>query len=737
MEQFSRHFVRLAESVVKAPESKVKSLALLTPEDMDACKQWNATDLSLDPSDTLISLFEQQAGMHPDAVALCHEETIYSFQTLHERANRIAAWLCANGAEPGHFVALCLERSPELIVSMLGILKAGAAYLPLDPKYPEERLAYMLKDSRAYILITQRNDLSVRLEAGHPDIKVLFAEDNLFMGEDRDNVVDGGYNRHAKPDDAAYLIYTSGSTGNPKGVVVEHRNAAAIIAWARNYFDAESLRGMLASTSVCFDLSIFEIFVPLCTGNAIVLIDDLLQLPASPFAELVTLVNTVPSAMSALLHAYLPSNVRTVCMAGEFLPTELVDRVYAIGVGQVFDLYGPTETTTYSTCTLRLRGAPATIGTPIANTRIYLLDDNELQVPPGAMGEIFIGGAGVARGYLDRPELTEDRFVSIPELEPVGRLYRTGDLARQRSDGEIVYLGRRDQQIKLRGHRIELGEIEAALREVSGATQLAVVVQKREAGDILVAFVAHGDVRTIDAKEWIAALRNRLPAYMIPTLIVPLATMPLTPNGKIDRKALSLLQKAVADESEGPDSREAPRDLLEQWVANIWAHRLGLKYIARKAHFFEDLGGHSLVAFEIFTEIEARIGVAMMLATLLQASTVELLAGAIRRQGCKPLNHLDFVAAGSADTVIYLVGEAVEAPIEGQRASGERVMSIGYTNGMAEHDAWAREIAALEATQPALVLIGSNAASEDIRKLAAALINVGFANVAMRFLESR
>jgi amino acid adenylation domain-containing protein len=740
IEQFSRHLVRLAQSVVRAPGSEVRHLTLLTQEDLDASRQWNATELSFDTSDTLISLFEQQVRMHPDALALCHEESTHSFLALHDRVSRLAAWLSANGAEPGSFIGVCLDRSPELIVSMLGILKAGAAYLPLDPKYPEERLAYMLKDSGARILIARRNDLSMRLAAGHPDIMVLFAEDNLHAGEYGKSAVDVHLSRPVNPDDAAYLIYTSGSTGRPKGVVVEHRNAVALIAWARSYFDAESLRGVLASTSVCFDLSVFEIFLPLSTGNTIVLIDDLLRLPASPFAEQVTLVNTVPSAMSALLHAGLPSNVRTVCMAGEFLPTELVDRVYAIGVEQVFDLYGPTETTTYSTCTLRLRGAAATIGTPIANTRIYLLDDNGSQVPPGALGEIFIGGAGVTRGYLDRPELTEERFVSIPTLEPRSKLYRTGDLARQRSDGEFVYLGRLDQQIKLRGHRIELGEIEAVLREVSGATQLAVVVQRREAGDTLVAFLEQTEVEPIAVKGWNAELRKRLPAYMIPALIVPLAAMPLTPNGKIDRKALSLLQQSVADEGEGSHSGETPRDLLEQWVANIWAHRLGLRFVARGAHFFEDLGGHSLVAFEIFAEIEDRIGVAMMLATLLQASTVELLAGAIQRHGWKALEHIGFAAAGSAETVIYLVGEAIEAPLDDLRTSGERVMSIGSAgsaNGIAEPDAWAREIATLEATQPALMLVGSNAQAEDVRRLAAILLNTGFANVAMRFLELR
>ena len=574
-------------------------------------------------------------------------------------------------------------------------------------------------------MIAQRNSVTVSLLGGHPMLDVIFTEDadNARTGYD-DNLTEA----IAKPEDAAYLIYTSGSTGKPKGVVVEHRNAVALIAWAKATFDDESLRGMLASTSVCFDLSIFEIFLPLSTGNAIVLVKDLLELPRSVHAAKVTLVNTVPSAMQALLQAGLPPSVRTVCMAGEFLPTELVDKVYAAGAAQVFDLYGPTETTTYSTFTLRERGAAATIGRPISNTRVYLLDECLMQVPQGASGELYIGGEGVTYGYLHRPELTDERFITLPAVEPHGRLYRTGDMARQLADGTLVYQGRRDGQVKLRGHRIELGEIESALREIAGGGQVAVVVQKRSVGDTLVAFVAAAKDLERDASTYLAKLRKRLPAYMIPADIVMMDALPLTPNGKVDRKVLSVPVEAAVERQ-----LELPRDLLEQWLANIWSQRLGRRTIARDAHFFDDLGGHSLVAFEIFAAVEKRLGVAMMLATLFQAPTIELQAKAVSRQRWNEPKHIEFLAAGDGDRVVYTAGSRIQ--VLSPNFIGARVMSVGAATGSRDVDAWAREVVAYEAAKPPLVLLTQRSTEGLVRKLATALAQSGFEKVEVDIVE--
>jgi len=723
VERFSKQFVQLTESLVASPRQEIGSLEMLTEDDRDLLLQWNATDLSFDRSKNLVDLFEEQVKLRADASALCCGGKSYTFLELHERVIRTATVLRARGVKRGTYVAVCLERSPELIVSILAVLKTGAAYVPLDPKYPEERLAYMLLDSGARVLIAERSALSERLEINSPGLTLVFPDE---IPRAVKNEVDqpASFLDPAHLEDAAYLIYTSGSTGKPKGVVVEHRNAVALLAWAKNCFAPESLRGVLASTSVCFDLSIFEIFVPLSTGNTIVLVKDVLDLPRSEHSNIVTLINTVPSAMSALLQVGLPATVNTVCMAGELLPQELVERVYATGVRQVFDLYGPTETTTYSTFALREPAAVATIGCPISNTRIYLLDENLSLVPPGAAGEIFIGGEGVAQGYLYQPELTNERFLQLPAIEPRGRLYRTGDLARQRNDGSLVYLGRRDQQIKLRGHRIELGEIEAVLREASGSSQVAVVVQKVESGHVLVGFVAGVSSAENDPQTWITALRKRLPTYMVPARIIPLAALPLTPNGKIDRKALSEpIETGVAMVS------EVPRDLLEQWVANIWELKLGQEQIARDAHFFEDLGGHSLAAFEIFAEIERRLGIAMLLATLFQAPTIALLASAIRLKKWTILRYVQFIASGNSEKVIYIVGEPSNAQLEGVRSYEERVMAVGLEKSSRKVDAWAQEIAAFEANRPSLLLVADESDLEITQRLAASLSQLGFAEI--------
>jgi amino acid adenylation domain-containing protein len=732
VERFSRHFVHLASSIVDEPERAVGSLSLLTEEDLKSFRQWNATGLSFDREQKLTSLFEQQVASTPDALALRFGESALTYRELNDRATRLADFVSRHGAGPGSYVAICLNRSVELIVAILAVLKAGAAYLPLDPNYPETRLNFMLKDSGARLMIARRDDLSERLARDNPGVAVI--DPDAGGPSSGANPEPAKSFEAAAPSDAAYLIYTSGSTGTPKGVVVEHRNAVALLAWAKSYFDFESLRGVLASTSVCFDLSIFEIFLPLSSGTTVIMVNDLLELPKYPHAQNVTLINTVPSAMKALLHSGLPSSVRTVCMAGELLPQELVDRVYAAGVHQVFDLYGPTETTTYSTFALRKPGGLTSIGKPIGNTRIYLLDENLAQVPVGALGEIFIGGEGVTRGYLGRQELTDERFIEHPAIEQRGRLYRTGDLARQLDDGTLVYLGRRDGQVKLRGHRIELGEIEAALRAASGSADVAVAVAKRESGDALVAFVAVNDAVQIGVMDYAAALRRVLPAYMIPARILPIAALPLTPNGKIDRKALGLL--ASTDAAGDPSHKlEPPRDLLEQWLANIWASRMGLKTVARDAHFFDDLGGHSLLAFEIFNEIEQRLGTAMPLAILFQAPTVELLAIKIRSHGWKEPKCISFLVAGSSDKVIYLLDTDDRSAIPSSLC--ERVMTTALhalDDTQATIEDVALAISSFEAARPRLILSAANSGQESARKLASLLSRAGFIDLSMRLL---
>jgi amino acid adenylation domain-containing protein len=740
MEQFGRHYGKLLEAISASAETAVEALSLITEEDTRLFAAWNATEVAFDRSMTLADLVEAQARWTPDAIALRWKGGTLSYDELNRRAVRLAAVLQRHGAGREEFVGLCLTRTPWLIVAMLAIHKAGAAYLPLDPKYPLERLQYMLEDSGAALVVTERGLWSELEGAELPKLRVIFA-DEVEDGESTPG-------ERAKPEDAAYLIYTSGSTGKPKGVVIEHRNAAALIAWAKGYLEPEALEGMLASTSVSFDLSVFEIFLPLATGKTIVLMDDVLELNRSAIAETVTLINTVPSAMQALLQAGLPKSVTTVCLAGEFLPAELVDRIYDAGVKRVFDLYGPTETTTYSTCVLRKRGEAATLGGPLGNTQIYLLDEGMRLVPPGVWGEIYIGGEGVARGYLGRPELTQEKFVYLPgihtraaidtrsEIDPSGRLYRTGDIARRRYDGALIFMGRRDSQVKLRGHRIELGEVEAALREVSGATEVAVVVS--EAGDTLLAYAETADAsaefaRNEMTRAWMESLRRRLPAYMVPASITMLM-LPRTPNGKIDRKTL----RARIDDGvpARPSEDESPRDLLEQWLANIWAHRLGVSRVTRHAHFFEELGGHSLAAFEIFAEIESKMGMAMMLATLFQAPTVAQLAAAMRRLGWREPVQVQMVAASTsaenAGRVVYIRGPIEERLPDGSRMDGVRVMKLADGIGAREAARWIDDF---EVSRPELILQAQESSRDFAKELSEALVRMGWPARLIRAVE--
>jgi acyl-coenzyme A synthetase/AMP-(fatty) acid ligase/acyl carrier protein len=424
------------------------------------------------------------------------------------------------------------------------------------------------------------------------------------------------------PDNLAYLIYTSGSTGRPKGVMIEHRSAVALVSWAHTVFSAEDLAGVLASTSICFDLSVFELFVPLSRGGTVILAQDALELPQLAAASSVSLVNTVPSAMRELLRlGGLPSSVRTVNLAGEPLPTSLVQQIYAqTGVSQVFDLYGPSETTTYSSFALRTAEAPATIGRPIANTQLYVLDQHRQPVPIGVPGELFIGGEGVARGYLGRPELTAERFIANPFGD--GRLYRTGDLVRYRSDGTLEYLGRTDHQVKIRGFRIELGEIEAALTAHSLIEQAVVVAREDTPGQKrLLAYLVPTDGLVPSTAELRAFLRERLPEYMLPAVFMELAALPLTPNGKVDRKALP----APEGRPELEAVYVAPRDEAEAMLADIWAEVLRLDKVGIHDNFFE-LGGDSISSIRVISRVRQAFEAEIPIRALFEAPTIAQLA---------------------------------------------------------------------------------------------------------------
>ena len=483
------HFETLLAGATAEPSRSVGELPILTPaERHKLLVEWNATDFDYPAGGTMHSYFERQVSQQPDAPALLAGNANLSYRELNRRANKLAYKLRELGVGPEVMVAICSERSAELIIAMLAVQKAGGAYVPLDPDYPPQRVTHMLTDSNAPVLLTQTLLLD-RLPA-HSATTVCLDVFDWQTSTLHDANPASGVRDH----NLGYTIYTSGSTGLPKGVEIEHRNAVALIEWAGQVFRREEFAGVLASTSVCFDLSVFEIFCPLGLGGRVVLVKDALALPELAADAGVTLINSVPSAMAELVRIKgVPASVKTVNLAGEPLSTALVNSIYALGtVEQVNDLYGPSEDTTYSTWTRREANALPTIGRPIDNTQAYLLDAHRQPVPIGVAGELYLGGSGVTRGYRNRPQMTAERYVANPFNSEPGRnrLYRTGDKIRYRRDGNMEFLGRLDHQVKLRGFRIELGEIETALASHPAVENTVVMAREDREGDKrLVAYI--------------------------------------------------------------------------------------------------------------------------------------------------------------------------------------------------------------------------------------------------------
>ena len=491
MERMLQHFRLLLEGIAAAPDSKIGALPLLSEaETRQLLVEWNQTAFAYPQGLTMHSLFEERATVQPDAIAVWHNGTQISYGELNRRANRLAKKLLSMGAKRGDLIGISVERCPDMIAGMLAILKTGAAYVPLDPNYPPDRVTFMLEDSAAAILLTQEA-LLARLPKNSAQLLCLDSFDWGNPDEQDENPVCG-----VQPSDLGYVIYTSGSTGIPKGVAIEHRNAVALIEWARDVFQPEQFAGVLASTSICFDLSVFEIFCTLGIGGRIVLVRDALALPELPQDANVTLINTVPSAIAELVRVNgIPASIKTVNLAGEPLTTALADAIYELGtVRDVNDLYGPSEDTTYSTWTRRAPGAAPSIGRPVHNTQAYILDPEGKPTPIGVPGELYLGGAGVTRGYLNRPELTAEKFPPNPFSDDSNaRLYRTGDRVRYRSDASIEFMGRLDHQVKLRGFRIELGEIETRIEQHEAVDKALVIVREDNPGDQrLVAYLQAG-----------------------------------------------------------------------------------------------------------------------------------------------------------------------------------------------------------------------------------------------------
>jgi amino acid adenylation domain-containing protein len=568
-------------------------------------------------------LVEAQVDRTPDATALVHGTRTVTYAQLDAEANRIARHLRALGVGPETPVGVCASRTPSLVAALLGVMKAGGAYLPLDPAYPADRLGFMLEDARAPVVLTEAAFVD-RLPVDGARV-VCLDRDAAQLAAHPAERMDGG----AGPRNLAYFIYTSGSTGRPKGVMIEHASVDTLVRWSEETFSPEEMATVLASTSICFDMSVFELFAALALGSRVVLADNALHFPALPAAGEVTLVNTVPSAGAELLHAgAIPPSVRTMNLGGEPLKRALADAMFAAGVARVCNLYGPSEDTTYSTIEDARPGeaGETPIGVPLANTRGYILDAAGRLAPRGVLGELFLAGEGVSRGYLRRPALTAERYLPDPfSPVPGGRMYRTGDRVRWMADGRMECLGRLDHQVKIRGFRVEIGEVEAALASHPAVRETVVMAREGADGTPRLLAWAASDDASLTGQALAEHAAGRLPGYMVPAAVMVLPALPLNPNGKIDRKALPEPGAAAR----AADAHVPPRDALEAQVAALFGEVLSVDGVGATDSFFA-LGGHSLLAMRLVAKVEERHGVRLPLSALFEGPTVARLAERLR-----------------------------------------------------------------------------------------------------------
>jgi len=616
------HFQTLLEAVVANPQQLVSELFLLTEaERHQLLVEWNDTFADYPQNKCIHHLFEAQVERTPDGVAVVFEDKQLTYCELNRRANQLAHYLQALGIEPEVLVGLCVERSLEMVVGLLGILKAGAAYVPLDPAYPKERLTFMLEDSQVPVLLTEEKLVAGLLEQ-KARVVCLDRDWGVIAQKSEENPVSG-----VKCQNLAYVIYTSGSTGKPKGVLVAHQGLCNLASAQIRCFDVELSSRVLQFASFSFDASIWEVVMALCSGAMLCLGTKDSLLPGTALMQLlyeqaITHVTLPPSALAALPTEELPA-LRTIIVAGEACSTDLVAQ-WSTG-RRFFNAYGPTESTVCATvaeCTDSSR--KPSIGRPIANTQIYILDRNLQPVPIGVPGELHIGGVGLACGYLNRPKLTEEKFIPNPfSDEPGARLYKTGDKACYLPDGNIEFIDRLDHQVKIRGFRIELREIEAALALHLNVLQTVVIAQEDKAGNKrLVTYVVPNQGQVPTSSELRRFLKQKLPDYMVPATFVMLEALPLTPNGKVDRRLLP-----------APDSSQrsleknfvAPRTPTEEVIAAIWVDILGLKQVGIHDNFFE-LGGHSLLATQVISHLRKAFQVELTLRTLFERSTTAELA---------------------------------------------------------------------------------------------------------------
>ncbi|WP_421655811.1 amino acid adenylation domain-containing protein [Leptothermofonsia sp. ETS-13] len=631
------HFQTLLQAIVSDPEQPIAALPLLTDSERhQLLVEWNDTALAYPQDHCIHQLIEAQVERTPDKIAIVFEQSSLTYRELNQRANQLAHTLRSQGVGPDSLIGICVERSLEMVVGLLGILKAGGSYVPLDPAYPRERLALMIEDSQLPLLITQQ---ALRNQFSEPNVQVICLDtDWPAIAQHNDENLDSG----VTPENLAYTIYTSGSTGKPKGVQICHRAAVNFLHSMRFAPGLTEQDVLLAVTTISFDIAVLELYLPLMVGAQIVLATRAVASDADRLAEIlaqagVTVLQATPATWRMLLSGGWQGDRRLKMLCGgEAMPRDLADQLLE-KEGELWNMYGPTETTVWSAAYQVRPGKGAVpVAGPIANTQIYVLEEfSDRQTislrptPIGISGEVHIGGEGLARGYLNRPELTAERFIKDPfRDQPGARLYKTGDLARYRPDGTLEFLGRIDHQVKLRGFRIELGEIESLLNQHPNVKQAVAIVREDEPGDQrLVAYLTIQGNLSPTPLELRQFLKQKLPGYMVPAAFVVLEALPLTPNGKVDRRALPVLDLSS---SEGDRSDfVAPRDELERQLTEIWETVLQVKPIGIRDNFFE-LGGHSLSAVRVWAQVEKLLGKTLPITALLQSPTIEDIANLLR-----------------------------------------------------------------------------------------------------------
>jgi len=630
MQRMLGHFQAVLEGAVRDPGRRLSELPLLTEEERRRLLvEWNETEADFPRDKTLHEMFEAQAQKTPDAVAVECKGSRLSYRELNELANRLSRHLKRLGVGPDVLVGLFHERSVDMMVALFGILKAGGAYVPLDPSFPEDRLSYMVENSGMRVLITH-SALDGRLSKRPESVVRLDSDWKDISKESKDPLTEPS----AQPKNLAYVLYTSGSTGKPKGVEIEHSAIVNLLVSMQREPGFTANDTLLAVTTLSFDIAGLELYLPLTCGGRVAIASwedarDPALLMQRMQESRCTVMQATPTTWRALMNAGWSGspNLKVLC-GGEGFSPDFAEQLRS-RCGELWNMYGPTETTVWSTIDrIDSVGGSISIGRPIANTDVYVLDANRNPVPVGVAGELYIGGAGVARGYLNRADLTAERFVASP-FKANARLYRTGDLARWLPDGRLECIGRVDHQVKIRGYRIELEEIEAILSRYPAIRQCVVVAAEDSSGEkILVAYyVAHTAAQPAvsDLREH---LKNKLPDYMIPGAWVALPALPLTPNGKVDRKALPRPEQQRPAESRG---YAPPRTETEKTLAKIWEEVVEVRGVGVHDDFFE-LGGHSLRAVNVIGEVERIFGIRFPLIALFHSPTIAQFAEAIDKE---------------------------------------------------------------------------------------------------------